>query len=170
MRPLISQFIDYVNISKGVEDPTHQARLSHRSLRGIKPRRHHAFGTHHAGHRTCELAKKVVRPGDGFLSGGDRVSDLLRLVHSRVDDRHANHPDAVLDARGQHGHLGKDPLISRASHYLVLVSFGATVRANDDDGGAEILDKMPASTGDCENVRIGVDVAKDFQRGVVLEE
>jgi hypothetical protein len=53
---------------------------------------------------------------------------------------------------------------------LVGIPLRATVWADDHDGGAEVLEEVPAGAGDGEKILIVADVAEDLQSGVMLEE
>jgi hypothetical protein len=95
---------------------------------------------------------------------------MLYRLETRVDDRHRYHPDAVLHTRRQCRNLGEDTLVGWAGHDLVRVSLRSTVRANNCDAGTEVLDEVPTSSGDGEEIHVVADVAEDLQCGVMLEE
>lgn len=50
------------------------------------------------------------------------------------------------------------------------VPLRATVRADDDNGRAEIFDEMPARASDGEYVGICVDIAENLEGSMMLEE
>ena len=50
------------------------------------------------------------------------------------------------------------------------VSFGATIRPNDDDGRPEEFDKVPTSASDGEDIGVIADITQDLEGSVVLEK
>ena len=53
---------------------------------------------------------------------------------------------------------------------MVRVAFGAAVWAYDDNGWAEVFDKVPASASDGEEIKVVGDVLEYVKRCVMLEE
>jgi hypothetical protein len=95
---------------------------------------------------------------------------MLDGFQARVYDRHRDHPDAMLHTWWQCCNLGEDALIRWSCHDLMGVPFGTAIWSDDCNAWAEILDKVPTSACDCEQIHIVVDVAKDLQCRVVLKE
>ena len=170
MRPEILQLVEQIDIAKRTEDVAHQPGLSNRFLDRIKPRPHGPLCAHNTRNRTRHFAQHIVRPRHRFLPRSHGLRELLRARHPRVDQRHRHHPDAVLHAGREHRDLGEDTLVRRAREDLVRIAFRAAVRPDDGDRGAQILDKVPACTGDGEQVQVVRDVSEDLKRRVVLEE
>ena len=50
------------------------------------------------------------------------------------------------------------------------VSFRPAIRANNCDTGAEIFDKVPSGSSDCEQIHIVADIAENLKGSVMLEE
>ena len=50
------------------------------------------------------------------------------------------------------------------------VPLRAAVRTNDNDSWAKIFDEMPASASDGEDIRVRVDVTKNLEGSMMLEE
>ena len=98
------------------------------------------------------------------------MGNLLSGLKAGVDDGDSDHPDAMLDAWGQHGNFWEKTLVCRAGHDLVRVSFGAAIRPNDDDRRPKVFDKVPTSASDCEDVGIITDVTQELEGSVMLEE
>ena len=98
------------------------------------------------------------------------MGDLLGCLQSRVDDRDGDHPYTMLYAGWQHGDLWEEALVRRTGHYLIRVSFRAAIWAHDDDCRAEILDEVPSSAGNCEDVGVCADISEDFEGSVMLEK
>ena len=72
--------------------------------------------------------------------------------------------------RRQDGDFGEDALVGWAGHDLVRVAFGATVWSNDRDGWSKILDEVPPSPSDGEEVEIVCDMSEYVERCMMLEE
>ena len=170
MSPQIPQLIQNIHIPKRTQDPTHQPRFPHRLLHTLKPAPHHLFRTHHPCHTTRHFAQQIVRPRHGLFPRRHRMRNLFRGFQSRIYHGHRDHHDTMLDTSRQGGDFGEQALVGWTGHDLMGVSLGAGVWTDDDDGGAEVFDEMPAGAGDGEDVGVGGDGAEDLEGGVVLEE
>lgn len=170
MRPLISQLIQDIQLTKRTEYIAHQATLAHSLLDRIEPLTHHSLRAYDTRNARCDFSQRVERPRDGFLPTGHRLRELLGSVQSRIDYRYWNHPNAMLHTWRQHCDFRKEPLIRWPCHDLVGVAFAATIWTSDNDGGTELLEEMPACTGDGEEVEGVGDVAEDVECGVVLKQ
>ena len=87
---------------------------------------------------------------------------MLNRLKAWVDDRHRYHPDAVLHTRRQRRNLGKDTLVGWASHDLVRISLGTTVRANNCDTRTKVLDEMPTGPSNSEEIHVVADIAENL--------
>lgn len=170
VRPLIPQLIQDIQLPKRTEHVTHQPALSHRLLHAVKPLANHALCAHNPRHARRHLPQSVKRTRDSLLPARHRLRKLLRSLQTRINNRHGNHPNAMLHTRRQYRDLREQALIRRAGHDLVRVALGAAVGAGDDKSGAKVLEEVPAGAGDGEEVEGVVDVAEDVEGGVVLEE
>ena len=159
MRPLIPQLVEQIDVAERAEHAAHEPGLSHGLLDGVEAVIDRALRADDACQAAGYLPGHVERARHGLLSRRDGVGEMLHRLQPRVDDRHRDHPNAMLHAGRQKRDLGKQALIRRTGHDLVWVALGPAIRTHDDDGGAEILDKVPAGAGDGEDVDVVVDVA-----------
>lgn len=170
VRPHVLQDLGDVEIAELVDDIAHEARLADCPLHLIEPRRHDVLAAHDAGYGARNPTQHVVPRVHGLFARRERVGQALHRVEARVDQGHRDHPDAVLDARGEHGDLGEQALVRGTGEHAALRPLRTHVGAHDHDGGAEEFDKMPALSRDGEQIQIVADIAEDLQRGVVLKE
>ena len=76
----------------------------------------------------------------------------------------------MLNAGREQGYFWEEALVGRTSHDLMRVPLRPAIWANDNDCWAKVLEEVPASAGDSEDVRIRADIAENFKCGVMLEE
>ena len=168
--PLVFELVQHVDIAKGAQKSTHKSRFTDRFLDAIEATANHRLGADDPSHRASYLSKHIISTRDSPLARRNRMRDLLGGLQPRINDRDRDHPDAMLHAGRQHGDFGEQTLVRGTGHDLVRVSLGAAIGPDDDDGGTEMLDEVPAGAGDGEDVDVVADVAQDLERGVVLEE
>lgn len=170
MSPLIPEFVEQVNVTKRVENSAHEPGLSNGFLHRVKTRTNHCFGAHNSRDRTSHFTQEVIGTCDCLLPRSYGIGDLLRLFETRVDDGDRNHPDAMLDAGGEHGDFWKESLVRGACHYLVSVPFRTGVWPHNGNGRAEVFDKMPTSASDGEDVCVRSNIPENFEGSMVLEK
>ena len=78
VRPLVAEFVEHVNITKGAENAAHEAGLADRFFYAIEAGSDDGFGAYHPSDRACDFAQNIVSSSDSFLPGGDSMSDRLR--------------------------------------------------------------------------------------------
>ena len=170
VRPQVLQLLGKVKVAKLIEHVAHETGLAYRLLHLAEALCHDLFPANDAGDGASHFAQDVVRRIDGFLPGGERVGDGLHRLEPGVYDGHGEHPDAVLHAGREHGHLGEDALVCLAREDPGLRPLGAAVRPDNHHGRTEVLDEMPTGTGDGEEVQVRVHVSQDLDGRVVLEQ
>lgn len=168
--PLVFELVEHVDVAEGAEDTAHETRFTNRTFYGVETAADDTLCADDAGDGAGHFAEDIVCTCDGFFAGGDGVGDLFCGFEAGVDDGDGDHPDAMLDARWEHGDFREETLVCRTGHYLMRVSFRPTVGADDHDGGSKVFDKVPAGARDGEDVCVCADVAEDLKRGVVLKE
>lgn len=167
--PEVFEFLGNVEFAKLVEHVAHEARLADGLFDFLEAVLHHLPAADDAGHRARHLAEDVVRRVEGLLARGKRIGERLDRFQPGVDDGHREHPDAVLHARGERGDLGEDALVCRAGHHPALRPLRPAVGADDDDGGTQVLDKVPSCPCNGEQIEV-VAVAQNLDGRVVLEQ
>jgi hypothetical protein len=170
MRPLIAKLIEKVEFSKWTQNPTHKPALAYGAFDRVKPAPDNILCAHNTRDGTRHFAENIVRTSDSALTRCKRLRDMLGRLKTRVYERHRRHPQTMLYCRWEHSNLGEDALVRWPREDLVLVALGAAVKTDKNDRGAQVLDKVPACAGDCEEIVVCADVAKDVESCVVLEE
>ena len=170
MRPLIAELVEHVNVAKGAEDAAHESGFADRFLHAVETRANDGFGAYDTSDRACHFTKNIICSCHGFLPRSNRVDDLLGCFKSWIYDGYGNHPDTVLHALRKHSYFGEEALVRWAGHDLVGIPLRAAVGTYNDYCWPEILDKVPASTCDGEDICVCADVSENFECGMMLEQ
>lgn len=170
MGPLVTEFVEHVDVTKGGKDPTHETGFADSFLHGVEAGPYDSFGTDYTSDRAGHFPEKVVSSCDGFLACGYCMCNLLGGFETGIDQWYGDHPDAMLNARRKQSDFRKQALVRWTRHDLMRIPFRSAVWANDDDRRAKVFDKMPAGTGNSKDVCVCTDVAEYLKSRVVLKE